>query len=139
MSCEARWPDLQEGSVCNQLHRRQRDLQAPSILNGISLDILLKMSLSSKIRENVLLKNIWLMMVSQESVRLKVGVCVFLCLVLIREFGLESPTHLQLLLEVLTFLIILCASLETCSVRPSTCSLPWELSGSRLHPCFFPA
>lgn len=66
------WPDLQEGSVCNQLHRRQRDLQALSVLNGISWDILLKMSLSAKIRENVLLRRIWLMMVSQQSVGLKV-------------------------------------------------------------------
>lgn len=64
--------DLQKGSVCNQLHRSQTDLQATSILNRISCDILLDMSLYSKIRENVLLKNSWLMMVSEESVRLKI-------------------------------------------------------------------
>lgn len=65
-------PDLQKGSVCNQLHKSQTDLQATSILNRISCDILLDMSLYSKIRENVLLKNSWLIMVSEESVRLKI-------------------------------------------------------------------
>lgn len=38
------------------------------------------MSLMSKIRENVLLENTWLMMVSQESVRLKVRVSMCLSL-----------------------------------------------------------
>lgn len=34
-------------------------------------------------------------LVSQESVRLKVRVYIFLCLVLIREFELWSPTHVS--------------------------------------------
>lgn len=91
----APWPDLQEGSVCDQLHRRQRDLQALSIPNGISWDILLKMSLSSEIRENVLLKNILLVIVSQGNAGLKVkGNMCLLCLVSIRKLELGSPTSL---------------------------------------------
>lgn len=79
-SGEAPWPALRRGSVCHQLPRRQRDLQALTVLNGISCGILLKTSLSSEARENVLLKSICLMMVSQQRVGLKVrgSVCLSL-------------------------------------------------------------
>lgn len=62
------------------------------------------------------------------------GLCVFLCLVLIRELELGSPTHLTT--HVFNNFVRIFTNL---SCETSTCSLTWELIGSCLHTCSFPA